>query len=108
MRPCSVYLFDPGLPELPGFTRSAPASSFPFWGNYTFLDFAIANLAHLSQGSYRLLADGRFRTLVAVVTARSEAESAELQFVDRVLEPLVHLLEGDESDTVVLGSVATL
>ncbi len=108
MRPCSVYLFDPGFPELPGFSSGVPAASFPFWGNYTFLDFALANLAHLSAGGYHLIAEGRFRALLGVVTARAEAESARLHLLEGSLAPLLDLLEQDGAETVVLSSLATL
>ena len=61
MSACSVYLVESGFPEdLPGFSQEVPSASFPFWGYYCLLDFALSALSHLSDRPCNVIAEPRY------------------------------------------------
>ncbi len=104
----SVYLFEQGLPgNVPGFKENYPASAFPFWGNYFFLDFALANFRHESVGRRSVVLDSRFRSLVAAVTGRWESQPLEIRLLEEEgLENLLAWLADDPAEHVVLSTLS--
>jgi ADP-glucose pyrophosphorylase len=103
MSTCSVYLVENGFPEdLPGFSRDVPSASFPFWGHYCLLDFAVSAFSELSDRPCNIIAETRYRGLAPFLTARSQDDRARLALVDRGIEGLLEILDRDPSQTILL------
>jgi tetrahydrodipicolinate N-succinyltransferase len=104
MSTCSVYLVESGFPEhLPGFIPEVLGASFPFWGHYCLMDFAVAAFEALDAPELTLIAEPRYRSLAAFVSSRSRGDRERLSFVDRGIEGLLEILEQDPSPTVLFS-----
>ena len=107
MDQCTVYFFEAGFPDtIPGFKKNIPAASFPFWGNYYFLDFALANFQALNTENFYILADNRYRGLFSFITSRWEAETSKLIFLDEGMSRFIKLLQNEASETVIITSLS--
>ena len=107
MSACSVYLVESGFPEdLPGFSQEVPSASFPFWGHYCLLDFALSALSHLSDRPCNVIAEPRYRGLVPFLTARSRDERAQLMLADRGIQGLLEILDRDPSQKILFCPLA--
>lgn len=103
MSSCSVYLIESGFPEsLPGFGRELPSASFPFWGHYCLLDFAVAAFSGLSENGCTVVAENRYRALAPFFSARARADREKLILADRAFDSLIEALERDRAETVLL------
>jgi tetrahydrodipicolinate N-succinyltransferase len=103
MSPCSVYLVESGFPDdLPGFSHEVPSASFPFWGHYCLLDFAVAAFSALSDSGCNVIAEPRYRGLAPLLTARSQGDRERLILVDRGIEGLLETLDRDPSPTILI------
>jgi tetrahydrodipicolinate N-succinyltransferase len=103
MSSCNVYLVESGFPEdLPGFSHEVPGASFPFWGHYCLLDFATAAFAGLSDSGYNVIAEPRYRSLAAFITARSQGDRERLSLLDRGIDGLLEILDRDPSQTILI------
>jgi hypothetical protein len=106
MTRCSIYFVESGFPvDLPGFSPEVPGASFPFWGQHCSLDFAAAAFADLSNHDdtrgYTVVAENRFRSLAAFITARARQE--KLVFLDRGIDGLIDMLTDDPADTILIS-----
>jgi len=109
MVPCSVYFVECGFPEdLPGFNRDTPAASFPYWGQYSALDFAIAAFSALGTDSCRIVAEPRFRGIISFINARPRTESEQLSIIDSGIDGLLDLIEKDPAETVLFSPLHLL
>lgn len=107
MSACSIYLVESGFPEdLPGFSQDVPSASFPFWGHYCLLDFALSAFSHLSDRPCNVIAEPRYRGLVPFLTARSRDERAQLMLADRGIEGLIEILDRDPSQKILFCPLA--
>ena len=103
----SVYFFERGLPgNVPGFKENYPAAAFPFWGNYYFLDFALANFRGAPVGGRYVVTDSRFRSLVASIAGRWESDGPEIRTLEKGLDSLLQWLAEDPADVVVLSTLS--
>jgi len=101
MKPFSVYLIEAGFPaEPPVFLPGSPCCSFPFWGHYSFLDFAVANLSGWADGCVQVVADGRFRGITDALGAQPGARPWPVHLVEDGLAGLLPLLQSDEAERV--------
>ena len=104
---CSVYLVESGFPEdLPGFSQEIPSASFPFWGTYCLLDFALAAFGGVSERACSVLAESRFRSLLPFLTARAREERERLIILDQSIEGsidrLVDTVNRDPAGTILI------
>lgn len=101
MKPFSVYLIEAGFPaEPPVFLPGSPCCSFPFWGHYSFLDFAVANLSGWADGCVQVVADGRFRGVADAFGAQPIARAWPIHLVEDGLAGLLPLLQADEAERI--------
>jgi hypothetical protein len=104
MSECSVYLVESGFPEdLPGFSQDVLSASFPFWGHYCLLDFAVSAFSHQSENPCNVIAEPRYRGLAPFLTTRSRDARAQLMLVDRGFDGLLEILERDPSKTILIS-----
>ena len=109
MSEVSVWLVEAGFPDgFPGVQQDYPAASFPFWGNYFLLDFALANFAALPSSGLSVVADLRQRSLEALASSRWESGLFQLQFLDEGLKQFIQLLKASPADRVLLASLSFL
>ncbi len=107
MDSCGIYLVEGGFPlNLPGFGRDIPSASFPFWGNYCFLDFAAINYNALSSDSYTLVAESRFRSLPSFIGSREKDERQKLVFLEKGIPDFIELLRNDPVEKILLCPVS--
>lgn len=98
---CSIYFIETGFKaEIPGFKKNFPAASFPFGGNYTFFDFALANFRNVPQSRFTILAGSRFRGLMPFLTSRWAGDPARIRSLEGGLEQLIELIETDPAETL--------
>ncbi len=103
----SVYFFERGLPgNVPGFKQNYPAAAFPFWGNYYFLDFALANFHDEPAGGRFVVTDNRFRSQIASIAGRWESGGPEIRVLENGLESLLQWLADDSAETIVLSGLS--
>jgi ADP-glucose pyrophosphorylase len=104
MSACSVYLVESGFPDdLPGFSQDVPSASFPFWGHFCLLDFAVSAFSDLGDQPLNVLAETRYRGLAPFLTARSKEDRARLILADRGIEGLPEILDRDPSPTILFS-----
>ncbi len=104
---CTVYLFEAGFPNtIPGFKKNFPAATFPFWGNYYILDFAITNFRAADTRIFYVISDNRHRSLISFITSRWERETSNILFLEGGLDQFIKLLKSDSSDTVILSTLS--
>ena len=107
MSTCSVYLVESGFPgDLPGFSQDIPSASFPFWGYYSLLDFAVAAFSQLSDQPCKVIAEPRYRGLAPLLTARSQQDRTHLILADRGIEGLPEILDRDPSQFVLFSPLS--
>jgi ADP-glucose pyrophosphorylase len=104
---CSVYLVESGFPDgLPGFTQEIPSASFPFWGTYCLLDFALAAFAGVSEQACSVFAESRYRSLLPFLTARAREDRERLIILDQSIEGsidrLLDTVDKDPARTILL------
>jgi hypothetical protein len=103
----SVYLFERGLPRnIPGFKENFPAAAFPFWGNFYFLDFALANFRGAQVSSRLVAVDSRYRSQVFAVAGRWESETPEVRLLENGPDDLLKWLAADPAEFVILSSLS--
>lgn len=103
MKSCTIYLIEAGFPvDLPAVPRGLPSASFPFWGHYCFLDFAFANLQHLSENGVHLVTDSRFRGLSGMAMFRGELEKLRPRLLETGLPDFLTELEQAPSEVVLI------
>ncbi len=107
MENISFYLFDNGPPKkIPGFKKGISLLSFPFWGDYFFLDFTILNWKSVRDDSSNLfivLEGINDRSLLAV-SERLNSGFPELLRLDNGIEVFLDSLKRNHSDYVFLGT----
>jgi hypothetical protein len=101
--PCSIYFIETGFKaEIPGFRKNFPAASFPFGGNFTFFDFALANFKSCMNPRFTVLAGSRFRGLMPFLTSRWAGDPAQLRSFEGGLDQLVEIFQSDPAECFVL------
>ena len=107
MSSLSVFLYETGLSlGVPTLNR-VPSCDFPFWADYSVLDF------HLSSFSYpdlekHIILEGEYRRLTSLINSRWGHEDLEILPVTGDFQELVDILQDDTSDQIILVSVSTV
>ena len=84
--------------------KDFPAAFLPFWGDYYFLDFAMANFKTLAPDRVFVVANNRSRSFIPFFTSRWAGE--DLILLDKGLPQFCRLLADDSSRTVVISSLS--
>ncbi|HEC62024.1 MAG TPA: hypothetical protein ENI27_07190, partial [bacterium] len=122
MSRCTVYLLEAGLPaSLPGIPSGYPALSFPFFGNYCFLDFALANFRFLDPLDYYIMMESRYRGLISFLTSHGRHDASRLvvleeqtdqqenqEALQQSLKQLIRHIRNHAGETVVISTVSTV
>ena len=100
---CSVTFIETGFKaEIPGLKRNVPAASFPFGGNFTFFDFALANFKNFAGTRFTILAGSRFRACLPFLTSRWTGDPTQIRSLEGGLDQLLELFQADPSECLVL------
>ncbi len=108
MKSVSLYLFETGLglniPDL----KEVSGASFPMWGNYSFLDFALANYGARRDLRRTLVLEGEHRDQTSFVRAPSRRARLEVAALTSGLDELIELLEQDPAEILILHSASSV
>ena len=107
----SVFLFDNGPPKnIPGFRDGLLISSFPFWGDYLFIDFTIINWAEINgNGNNLYLIAGNVQDKPLLdISERVQLESFKIVRSDNNIETIIQTLHSDTADYVLLSYASLL
>lgn len=111
MSKISFYLFDNGPPKnIPGFKEGILISSFPFWGDYLFIDFTMVNWGELLRNGNNLylVADGVQDRALLDISERLHLDSFEIIKIDKGIETILQSIHSNLSDYVLLGYASVL
>ena len=122
MSRCTVYLLEAGLPaSLPGIPSGYPALSFPFFRNYCFLDFALANFNVLDPPDYYIKMESRFRGLISFLTSHGEHDASRLvvleehtdeqenqEALQQSLRQLIRHIRNHAGEAVIIATVSAV
>ncbi|NOY08306.1 MAG: hypothetical protein GXP33_05655, partial [Spirochaetes bacterium] len=107
MENISFYLFDNGPPKkIPGFKKGIAMSSFPFWGDYFFLDFTILNWKSICNDNSNLfiVLEGINDRSLLTISERLNSGFPELLRLNSSIEVFLDSLKSNHSDYVFLAT----
>jgi ADP-glucose pyrophosphorylase len=109
MSSTSIYFMEAGFKaEIPGFKKNFPAASFPFGGNFTFFDFALANFRNIPDSRFTILAGSRFRGLMPFLTSRWAGDPGRLRSLEGGLGQLIEMIKADTAECIVFVPLSLL
>ncbi len=103
----SILFFDiipPG--NIPGFNRNMPISGFPFWGEYTFLDFALSNTGAIEKQKRYIFCHNEFVKTVSLQTARWSALSFDFFSLNPEISEFIDYISKIESKNIILYNLS--
>ena len=111
MNKISFYLFDNGPPKnIPGFKKGILLSSFPFWGDYLFIDFTMVNWGEIVRtgNNLYLVADGVQDKPLLDISERLHLDYLKIIKADGGIETILQSIRSDISDYVLLSYASVL
>ena len=109
MKSFSIYLFEKGFSrEIPGFKKYFPAAAFPFWGEYLFIDFALANFQDFQQCVYLLVTDNRTGSVISSTLNRWPENNTPVILLEKGIQEFINRIESENADFIFLSTLSTV
>ena len=109
MKSFSIYLFEKGFSrDIPGLKKHFSAALFPFWGEYLFIDFALANLQDFSQCVYLLVTDNRTGSIISSALSRWPENSTPVILLKKGIQEFINRIESENADFIFLSTLSTV
>ncbi len=106
MSNCSVVFIETGLkiniPDL----KERSASIFPFWGNYTFIDFHMSQLDFSDVDRKMLILERKYFDSVPKIRTKLYNSSMEIIRLENSIEEFIEILESLETDNIIITSTS--
>lgn len=105
MPKCSIIFIEKGFPEIPGIIKKYPSFSFPFWGDYYILDFALANFQNQQIDKY-LVAEEGYEKLLSLLANRWNDEHINIFTTNQEIDPFLDFIKSIHTDFIILSSLS--
>jgi len=105
----SIYLFEKGFSgDIPGFKKHFPAAAFPFWGEYLFIDFLLANFQDYTQCVYLVVTDNRSGSIISSALNRWPENNTPVILLEKGLQEFINRIESENADFIFLSTSSTI
>ena len=109
MKSFSIYFFENGFSGgIPGFKKHFPASVFPLWGEYLFIDFVLANFQDFQQCVYFLVTDNRTSSVISSALNRWTETDIPVILLENNINNLINRIENENADFIFLSTLSTV
>ena len=90
----SVIIIESGFPlSLPGFLEDTAVSTFPFWGNFIFLDFSIGCFLGEKFNDINIVINKKFKKIVPGLISRWKNEVRNIIVFENEKEDFLSFLK---------------
>lgn len=109
MKSFSIYLFEKGFSrEIPGFKKFFPSAAFPFWGEYQFIDFALANFQDFPQCVYLVVTDNRAGSIISSALNRWPENNTPVILLEKGIQEFINRIESENADFIFFSTLSAI
>ncbi|MBN2533786.1 MAG: hypothetical protein JXB88_12900 [Spirochaetales bacterium] len=99
----SVIFFENGFPHtIPGFLDDTAVSIFPFWGNFTIIDFPLVSFLHNCFSERYIIVHKKFKKIIPVLFSRWKNEIRDILVLENGIKDFLLFLKRIQSRLLIL------